>query len=336
MSVSEKMKIHKDLDLHLRTRNYYRLSGYWFQMRVLESERTSPNAKGRELRSGSFAPGRSFSEVSAIYEWDKQLRRILFSGCEDIEVAFRTQVGYHLGQKHPFAHRMPEEFQESFSKSDNLPTQVRFFVRKGRFRRSEYSEWIIKVDNAIRRERGSDDGIAHQLDKYGDVHIWSLVEILEFQTLIKIYKYMPTRDRQKIARYFGCTNPKELDSQLAAINNLRNKLAHHARIWNRNFSRAPALAKSTTNSYFAGIDRSNESWQKFRLYSLICVIASMLRNLGMEQDWQRSIYGHLEDFLAIPGYHLSSAGFPADWKSLPLWNSDSKVEVDHRHNQPKE
>ena len=148
-----------------------------------------------------------------------------FSVCEEIEVAFRTQVGYHLGQKNPFAHRVPEEFQEAFSKSDNLLTQVRFFIRKGRFRRSEYSQWIVKVDNAIRRERGSDDGIAHQLDKYGDVHIWSLVEIVEFQTLIKIFKYMPTSDMQKIARYFGCMNPKELDSQLAAINNLRNKLS---------------------------------------------------------------------------------------------------------------
>lgn len=336
VSIAEKMKIQDDLDLHLKAKNYYRLSGYWFQMRILASERTSPKAKGREIRSERFDLGRSFNEVSAIYEWDKKLRQVLFSGCEEIEVAFRTQVGYYLGEKHPLAHREPAEFQEAFSKSEGLPAQLRFFLRKGRFRRSEYEQWLLKVDSAIKRERGSDDGIAHQLDKYGDVHIWSLVEILEFQTLIKIFKFMPTRDRQKIARYFGCMNPKELDSQLAAINNLRNKLAHHARIWNRNFSRAPVLATQMNNNYFVGIVRSNDSWQKFRLYPLICVIASMLKNIGMGDHWHRALRGHLAEFPSIPGYNLTSAGFPADWKSFSIWTKVSKVEVNHEQLPSKE
>ena len=42
----------------------------------------------------------------------------------------------------------------------------------------------------------------------------------------------------------------------------------------------------------------------------------MSKNIGMEQDWHQSMSRHLDDFPSIPGYYLSSAGFPADWKSV--------------------
>lgn len=65
--------------------SYYRLKGYWWDMQADRVEH-------------SFNPDSYFEEVINRYNFDRQLRLILFDAIEFIEIALRTKLIYHLSQ----------------------------------------------------------------------------------------------------------------------------------------------------------------------------------------------------------------------------------------------
>jgi abortive infection bacteriophage resistance protein len=68
----------------LQTISYNRLSYYWYPM--LEEP------KDDEF----FKPNSNFETVFRLYKFDSELRHLFFSAIEQIEVALRTQLIYHL------------------------------------------------------------------------------------------------------------------------------------------------------------------------------------------------------------------------------------------------
>ena len=65
----------------LETLGYYRLSGYWYQFRIrIEDE-------GSVETLEEFIPGTDFEDILRIYEFDRELRHLLFQQIERLEVA---------------------------------------------------------------------------------------------------------------------------------------------------------------------------------------------------------------------------------------------------------
>jgi len=317
-SIGLKMTTSVELPSHLKSKNYYRLSGYWFHMRTVVSGRTNIKAKAREVRSDVFRSGHSFDQVLAIYQWDARFRELLFRAIADVEIGLRTQVSYVLAQRDPFAHRHPDSFAARFSKKPSFRSNLNSLVRKRRRRRSDFQQWQKKVENSIEREIKSDDAIAHQIEKYGDVHIWSIVEILEFWQVIVAFDHLHQSDADVVLSFFKSSDRRIFSSQMAAVNSLRNKIAHHSRIWNRNLERAPALPKGQTDNYFDGIPRDNQI-SHYRVYPVICTLARWLDSIDSRNTWRCDLLRHLEAFPQIEGYSLSSGGFPPGWQKLPIW-----------------
>lgn len=67
----------------LKRVSYYRMSGYWY-----------PLLADRE--NHIFKPGSTFEQACLLYSFDSQLRRLILSYIEKIEVALRTQIAYVL------------------------------------------------------------------------------------------------------------------------------------------------------------------------------------------------------------------------------------------------
>ena len=63
--------------------SYFRLKYYWRDLLDVD---------------GDFIPGSSFSDVIRRYDFDHQLRLILFDAIEIIEVALRSKVINHMSQ----------------------------------------------------------------------------------------------------------------------------------------------------------------------------------------------------------------------------------------------
>ena len=53
-----------------------------------------------EKKDGTFFSNIKFSRIQRIYEFDSQLRALIFGIIEDIEVYFRTQIAYYAAHKY--------------------------------------------------------------------------------------------------------------------------------------------------------------------------------------------------------------------------------------------
>ena len=67
----------------LQNISYYRLAGYWWPMQS-------------DKLNHLFKPKSTFDNVIALYNFDRELRILIFDVIERIEIAFRTKLIYHL------------------------------------------------------------------------------------------------------------------------------------------------------------------------------------------------------------------------------------------------
>ena len=86
---------------HLSNISYYRLAGYWWSM---QSDKVNH----------IFKPNSKFEDVIALYNFDRELRIILFAVIERIEIALQTKMIYHLSHEFGFWwFQMPEIFSST-------------------------------------------------------------------------------------------------------------------------------------------------------------------------------------------------------------------------------
>ena len=66
--------------------SYYRLAGYWWPMQADKVEH-------------KFKPNSKFEDVLSLYNFDSELRVLLFDVIEKIEISLRTKLIYHLSHE---------------------------------------------------------------------------------------------------------------------------------------------------------------------------------------------------------------------------------------------
>jgi abortive infection bacteriophage resistance protein len=171
----------------------------------------------------------SFRDLHELYMWDSQIRGVVLSGIEPIEVLLRAQIALRIVKYGPFGHLNSDTFSPEFSGrlgSNGSKNQFDKLLENLEKKRRASKETFVKDSNA----------------RPGSIRpIWTEVEIMDFGNLTAIYSGMRWVDREEIAASFGCQNPKILDSWLSSINEARNYCAHHSRLWNRKFVRKPSL-----------------------------------------------------------------------------------------------
>lgn len=89
---------------YLQRIGYYRLSGYWYPMRMTDKDRSTPK---NPVRSSDFIPGSRFEDAVRLYVFDKKLRLLALDALERIEMALRVDIAHLLGELDPLAHENP-------------------------------------------------------------------------------------------------------------------------------------------------------------------------------------------------------------------------------------
>ena len=196
--------------LALKRIGYYRLSGYTFAF----------------FNNEGFSDFLNINRILEVYEFDMDLRNVLFGAIEQIEVYFRTHISYILSSNFKaFGYLSKEAYP-------NLSTK-------------RYAELLSKCIRLY--ERSSEQFIQHFKEKYGSEHefppIWILVNILEMGTLLTMFRGLNTDYKRQLAEPFGI-HYTVLESWLVAIHVLRNICAHHGRLWNRRIGVTPKLPKN--------------------------------------------------------------------------------------------
>lgn len=263
----------------LDTISYFRLAGYW---RHLEIDRTTHQ----------FKNGSRFADIADLYYFDKQLRILLFTAIQTIEVSVRTKIIKH------FAH----EFGAFWFMDEQYATNKSRFAANLTVIRKEVS-------------RSHDDFITEHFRKYSEPDlppVWKTLEVVSMGTLSKLYSnFSDASAKHAIAREFGLNHHKFLRSWLECLAVLRNCCAHHSRLLNRVFPVKPQIPQRMTKTWITDF-----SFREQTLYPQLCYIVYWLNSIYPNNTFVAEFKKLLTEHLSVQTRLL---GFPHDWEQEPLW-----------------
>jgi len=263
--------------------SYYRLAGYWWPMQADKEQHI-------------FKPNSRFLDVIALYNFDRELRLLIFDVVEKIEISLRTKLIYHLS--HEFD---PWWFQDS-----------NIFINT-----SELIRTLSTLDEEI--ERSKDIFIKEHKKKHKDdlrfPPAWKALELTSFGTLSKLYGNLKNTVRSKdtIAQEFGTVNHTFLPSWLQSIAQIRNYCAHHSRLWNKNLPGKPKLLSKPPNAWIADVPKEHELPH---LYIHLCCMKYLLNIVQPENHFGSRLQNLLT---AYPNVDPHALGIKENWQSELLW-----------------
>lgn len=288
---------------YLERIGYYRLSAYWYPFRIFRHEQNPETRQIKVIREDGFRPDTQFVDAVELYIFDKQLRLLAADALERIEVSLRVDMAYLLGQRDTFAHHDINQFHPSYAARLSKPGLTKF------------DEWHQKYSGLVNRSK--EDFVKHYREKYGpDLPIWVAIEVWDFGVMSQLFAMMKVPDQQLIARKYGVNDWQVFQSWLRSLNYLRNLVAHHSRLWNRNVIDQPKLpgmgAIPWCDSFVGKEDL------KSKPFLLLAICRHLLKVTYPNTHWPQRIRDHLYGF---PNQHSSckrsiqDMGVPAGWEN---------------------
>jgi abortive infection bacteriophage resistance protein len=245
--------------------SYYRLSAYFLPFKSAD---------------GNYKPGTNFNEVYKLYEFDRKLRRVLFTMIEEIEVYLRTQFAYFHAHKYGADGYMnPADFNQYHN-------HARFMAHIGDLLQNNSKVPFVKH---------------HILNYGGQFPFWVLSELFTFGMLSHFYADLLRNDQKTIARDLYSTVPKNIISWLYCCTDLRNFCAHYNRLYYRVFTAIPAnipqVDKFSERKLFASVMAARElypdaeKWNNEFLPAMSALFEEyknviILKHIGYPEDWE--------------------------------------------------
>jgi len=284
---------------------YYRLSGFWYPCREFLRDSngnvTLCTVSKKPLRQNTFTPGTAFDSVFEIYLFDKKLRQLMLDAIERVEVHVRSVIAHEVGYHDPMAYQ-----DVSFIN----PSQARTFTTKSGKQRNIWDEWSARQDEQIRRSR--EDSIEWHRKHHRAMPFWVVVEAWDFGTASKYFEILKDSHRNRISSRLGLTNSRTLKEWLQEINTLRNRCAHHGRIWNQ--ISANPLPTVPNDAYFKKLNLDANA--TCRLYGLIAVLWFLVKTIGANSQWIHQVADVIDSKPQVPGCPFAALGLP-DEKGFP-------------------
>lgn len=269
--------------------SYFRLSGYWYPMLA--------EPKSAKL----FKPDSGFNNAFKLYCFDRELRNLVLSELEKIEIAIRAKMIYILSHSHgPFWFNDNTLFQDH----------------------RKHNESIDKLE--VERNRSDEIYIKEFNNKYSDPFppSWIILEISSFGNLSSFYfNLKPGKEKRNIANHFGLDD-HVFESWLHTFVYVRNICAHHARLWNRILSITPRVPLSPENTWIKITSVPNYGGKgrdvkiNNRTYFLLSMIIYLLSTINPTHTFKNKLAQLLEKY---PNVDVKAMGFPKGWETELLW-----------------
>lgn len=264
---------------YLKHLNYYRLGAYWLPFELNHANH-------------QFHPGTQFDVVLNHYVFDRELRLWLMDAIERVEVSLRTQFAYQLSLRygsHPH-------------------------LNQGLFHNSNrYNKAFIAIEKEVKQS--GEEFIKHLTQKYQEPlpPIWAVVEVMSLGQLSQWYDNLKNRqDRKTIADAYGM-DETVLRSFLHHLTTIRNHCAHHARVWNRDFTVTIKIPHKKPASIINSFNHQSGSDRK--IYNTLVLLAYFMDLISPGHHWKARL---IELFQKHP-VNQHAMGFPNDWQHRPVW-----------------
>lgn len=263
----------------LKNISYFRLAGFWWEYQINKVDH-------------KFAEGVTIELIFELCKFDRDLRIILFDALERIEVAIRSKMVYYL----------------------SMEAGLWWFENPNIFYSRDYFEETLKdIDRDL--ERSKEAFLQAHYDKYGTEQrppAYKTMEVVSFGCLSKIYSNLDNsvKAKERIAIELNLPKDNYLKSWLMAFNTVRNIVAHHSRIWNRNIDLPPKSLHKTPHPFI------NIPNNVFSIYHTMSCMIFVLNKIDPTHDVKDKIKLLLS---SCPKINITEMGFPENWKEQPLW-----------------
>ncbi len=271
----------------LKNISYNRLSTYWHPFLI-------------DTKDEKFKKGTEFETIFRLYQFDSELRLLLFYSIEQIEIALRTQIIFHFSIKYKtgFWFENPSAFK-------SYP----FFIEL-------LNKICLNVDNSKQE----------YIKKYKETYnqylppAWKSFETLTFNTLFSIFKNVKDKEEQiAIGKHFGLHH-EVLKSWVETMIYIRNICAHHARLWNIKLTISPTWPKNPHSMWVSKWENRNQETndKELKIYSVLCIAVYLLDAVNPYNKFRLKLSELLQSY---PEINLELMGFPHDWLREPLWKN---------------
>ncbi|TMP26693.1 DNA-binding protein [Pseudoalteromonas rubra] len=273
----------EEAEFYLSQLNYYRLAAYFLPFEQNHSNHI-------------FQANTSFSDVLNLYIFDRKLRLLILDAIERFEVSLRTQFAYHLSHSYNTAHPhlKPELFLNPLI----------------------YGSSVSQLARDVKNSK--EEFIKHLTSKYEELMppIWAVVELMTLGNLSKWFSNIKQRkDRQDISRIYKL-DEKVMTSFCQHLSLIRNHSAHHARLWNRDFTKTMMLPKKGPDALLQSLHLLPDSDRRLRkLYNTLTMTANLMDIIAPGNLWKLKLK-HLINQHKID---TSKMGFPDNWLEKPIW-----------------
>lgn len=259
--------------------SYFRLAGYW---RLMEADK----------RQHIFKPESRFSQIISLYHFDEELRLLIFSAIQQIEVTVRARMIRLFSERHGAFWFMDSTLAEN----DTM-----------------FTKNLQSLQDEL--NRSEDEYILEHFRKYDAPSmppVWKTMEVASMGTLSKLYGNMDDSAAKKaVSRSFMIPKFEYMRNWLRCITVVRNICAHHARLWNTNIVVKPNLPNHLPDTWI-----TNRQLTPDKLYPHLCYIAYWLNSINPTNTFTTDIKALLSKY---PVVDPAAMGFPRGWQSEPLW-----------------
>jgi abortive infection bacteriophage resistance protein len=271
--------------------SYYRLKGYWWDVQS-------------DLALHSFLPDIFFEDIIERYDFDRQLRMILFESVEQIEIALRTKMIYHLSVSYGGLWYLNPVLFESSTVTINGATQTAHFFALGELQKEFDRSQEIFIKEQRRRYPGE------------NADAWKIMEVASMGTLSKLYKNLKNKlpEKAMIANEVGLNSTFTFVGWLESITLMRNIIAHHARLWSRPMVKRPSMKlNNPSGSWFAKPLKPVQLNKPFAVISCMVYLCSYINH---SDHIKQRIIALINSYPNVPVYKY---GFFNNRRNEPLW-----------------
>lgn len=261
----------------------------------------------------SFIKGCTFEEIYALYDFDRNLRNILFKSILQIENVLRTQIAYVFSKYHDSTSNLCySDFETLLNVGDEKPLTERA---------TNIYYLLSKIQQDISNSIKYKSYIKHYVFDYGYIPMWVLVNAIPLNRLSSFFRYMNQSERIEVSQYWGIME-KDLRQYIALLAVFRNLCAHDERLYCTR-----EIVKIPDNEIHIILnipkDRSgNFSKGKCDLFALMIIFKKLLKKEEFTNLYNK-VNGRiisLETKLKCIEIKLilELMGFPENWKEIKM------------------
>lgn len=257
----------------------------------------------RSNESKKFIQNTNFRELYGLFNFDRQLRNIIFKNILIIENNIKSVISYNISRNYGITEKNYLN-PKNFTREPNKTRQV--------------NDLLKKMKRQIRINGGQHEATSHYISNYGYIPPWIVVKVLSFGIVSELYGILKVDDQKNIAAVFNI-NYQELMSYLTILSNYRNLCAHEDIVYEH---RAQKPIYNTKYHQLLNIPMMDGEYiyGKEDLFAVIIILKHLLRKddftlLLNEISYEIDVLSGKLNVIPIAKV-LDRMGFPENFKEL--------------------